>query len=105
MTLRYKSYDGESSTERDARTLPASYVDVLVKAPYWVIKMMIVGRISPSTNKRPKLPTPIRMRVRSERELLLTMTYEGTQTELQNSRLLEYFAVLKEIRHGDGVDG
>ena len=33
------------------------------------------------------------------------MTYEGTQTELQNSRLLEYFAVLKDIRHGDGVDG
>ena len=66
---------------------------------------MIVGRISPFTNKRPQLPTTIRMRARSERERPLTMTYEGTQTELQNSRLLEYFAVLKDIRHGDGVDG
>ena len=45
------------------------------------------------------------MRARSERERLLTMTYENTQTELQNSRLLEYFAVLKDIGHGDGVDG
>ena len=33
MTLRYKIYDGEFRTEDDTRTLPASYVEALDKAP------------------------------------------------------------------------
>ena len=69
--------------------------------------MIIVGRgISPSTNKRPSLQTNVKTKnqIRA-RTIVRTTTREGTQTELQKIRLLEYFAVLKDIRHGDGVDG
>ena len=67
--------------------------------------MTIAGRISPSTNKRPSLQTNVKTEIQIRKTIVRTTTCEGTQTELQKIRLLKYFAVLKDIRHGYGVDG